>query len=90
MWAEWLESIRKDVECVFGDIKNRFRLLRNRVAYHDYNLIYNAMKVAAILHNRLLKYNGYDEFNWEGCDPDGSPALPAVGTRFCLSSRRSP
>ena len=23
MWAEWLESIRKDVECVFGILKQR-------------------------------------------------------------------
>jgi hypothetical protein len=31
MWAEWLESIRKDVECVFGILKQRFRWLRNKV-----------------------------------------------------------
>jgi hypothetical protein len=33
-------------------------------------LIYNAMRVAAILHNRLLIYDGYDKFDWETCDPD--------------------
>ena len=60
MWAEWLESIRKDVECVFGMLKNRFRWLRNKVPYHDIILIWNAMRVAAIFHNRLLAYDGYD------------------------------
>jgi hypothetical protein len=78
MWAEWLESIRKDVECVFGFIKNRFRLLRNRVVYHDYRIIHNAVKVAAILHNRLLEYNGYNEFDWEACDPDGDEPLEGI------------
>ena len=33
-------------------------------------LIYNAMRVAAILHNRLLVYDGYDKFDWEKCHPD--------------------
>ena len=70
MWAEWLESIRKDVECVFGILKQRFRWLRNKVAYHDIMLIYKAFQVAAILHNRLLLYDGYDKFDWENCDPD--------------------
>ena len=70
MWSEWLESIRKDVKCVFSNLKNRFRFLRNRVVYHDITTIYNAVHVAAILHNRLLSYDGFDNFDWEGCDPD--------------------
>ena len=85
MWAEWLESIRKDVECVFSNLKMRFRWLRNKVPYHDIWLIYNAVRVAAILHNRLLLHDGYDKFNWEGCNPEdeeplreGAPATVAV------------
>jgi hypothetical protein len=70
MWSEWLESIRKDVECVFAALKNRFRMLRNRIVYTDINVIYNAFRVAAIFHNRLLEYDGYDEFDWESCDPE--------------------
>ena len=46
-------------------------------------LIYNAMRVAAILHNRLLMiYDGYDKFDWETCDPDEdepeNPVAPAA------------
>ena len=41
-------------------------------------LIYNAMRVAAILHNRLLIYDGCDK---EKCDPDAdepeNPVAPA-------------
>lgn len=33
-------------------------------------LVYNMLRVAAILHNRLLAYDGYDEFDWENCNPD--------------------
>ena len=33
-------------------------------------LIYNAMRVAAILHNRLLIFDGYDKFDGESCDTD--------------------
>ena len=40
-------------------------------------LIYNAMRVAAILHIRLLIYDGYDKFDWETCDPDAeNPVAP--------------
>ena len=80
MWAEWLESIRKDVECVFGIVNQRFRWLRNKVPYHDIMLIYNAMRVAAILHNRLLIFDGYDQFDWEKCDPDSIEPEDPVGT----------
>jgi hypothetical protein len=70
MWSEWLESIRKDVECVFSNLKNRFRFLRNKVPYWDYTFISNAMRVAAILHNRLLDYDDYLDFDWNECDPN--------------------
>ncbi|CAN0479277.1 unnamed protein product, partial [Discosporangium mesarthrocarpum] len=26
-WSNWLESVRKDVECYFGRLKGRFRTL---------------------------------------------------------------
>jgi hypothetical protein len=32
-WSEFLESVRKDVECAFGILKTRFRMLRNGVDY---------------------------------------------------------
>ena len=27
-WSGWLESMRKDVECTFGILKDRFRILK--------------------------------------------------------------
>lgn len=31
MFSEWVESMRKDIECTFGIIKSRFRILKNAV-----------------------------------------------------------
>lgn len=41
MWGEWLESIRKDVECVFGALKGRFRILRNKVLILIFSYFFN-------------------------------------------------
>ena len=38
-WSECLESTRKDVECVFGILKARFRILANGIEYSDPTLI---------------------------------------------------
>ena len=58
VFSEWLESVRKDVECAFGILKIRFRFLRNPVVYQEADLISNAFKTACMLHNMLLEYDG--------------------------------
>ena len=70
VFSEWLESVRKDVECAFGILKIRFRLLRNPVVYQDAETISNALKTACMLHNMLLEYDGLNDINWENIDPD--------------------
>lgn len=54
-----LESVRKDVECVFGIIKQRHRLFRSRIQIWNTVDIENAFSAACILHNMCLE----DE-NW--------------------------
>ena len=34
-WSEWLESMRKDVECTFGIMKGRFRILKVGIRLHS-------------------------------------------------------
>ena len=68
LWAEWLESIRKDVERCFGTLKMRFRWLIGPIAYHELSTIANVVKVCAILHNRLLEYDGMLDFDWDNID----------------------
>ena len=77
-FSEWLESVRKDVECAFGILKIRFRFLRGFVIYHDPLIIEYAFKTAAMLHNMLLDWDGLDDFNWENTDPDGDIDEPEV------------
>ena len=71
VFSEWLESVRKDVECAFGILKIRFRFLRGFVVYHDAITIENAFKTAAMLHNMLLEWDQLDDFSWDNIDPEG-------------------
>lgn len=34
-WSEWMESMRKDVECTFGILKGRFRILKAGIRLHS-------------------------------------------------------
>ena len=69
-WAEWLELVRKDVERLFGALKMRFRWISKAIEYKDIETFGYAVKVAAILHNRLLAYDNFDKFDWETIDPN--------------------
>ncbi len=33
-WSQWLESLRKDVECTFGILKGRWRILKTGIRLH--------------------------------------------------------
>jgi len=63
-WSEWLESVRKDVECAIGAIKTRFRFLWFMIFYHDYETIEHAFKTSCIIHNMLLIHDGNDLSQW--------------------------
>ena len=70
LWAaEWLESIRKDVEQrLFGTLKFRFRWLMGPILFHDLETVNYAVRTCAILHNRLLVYDGMNDFDWDNID----------------------
>ena len=63
--GEWLESIRKDIECFFGMLKARFRFFLNTIQFHSFLDIEKAFKTSCILHNMLLTYDGRDLQEWE-------------------------
>ena len=64
-WSEWLESVRKDIECTFGILKARFRLFDQPLRFHKFEQIENAWKTCCILHNMLITYNCNDLEDWE-------------------------
>jgi len=72
-WSKTLESIRKDVECTFGIMKRRFRILRTPVEYRQPVRIEQLFKTCCHLHNRLLVHDGLDtigdlESDWLAAD----------------------
>lgn len=52
-----LTSVRKDVECTFGILKARFRILKNALRYADIDLIGDIIKTCAILLKMLLHFD---------------------------------
>ena len=68
-WSRWVGSVRKDVECTFGVLKQRFRILHTKIARRRANDVENLFKVCAILHNLILERDrvqptahGYEQY----------------------------
>jgi hypothetical protein len=88
-WSKRAESVRKDIECTFGILKGRFRILKLPVYYHSNskNAVHGKRKVdnvfftCCMLHNMLLQWDGL--MDWEA-DVDWSRAdgLWDEGTLF--------
>lgn len=63
-FSEWVESMRKDIECTFGIMKQRFHILKHGIRLHK---IANSDKVwstCCSLHNMLLFIDGLDK-GWD-------------------------
>jgi hypothetical protein len=60
-WSKWLESIRKDVECTFGILKGRWRILKAGVQIHGVNSVSYIWLTCCALHNWLLKIDRLNE-----------------------------
>ena len=63
VWGEWIESVRNDVERLFGALKNHFVWLKSNILYHKIPTITAAVRVYSILHNRLLEYDNMVDFD---------------------------
>lgn len=59
-FSEWVESMRKDVECFFGVLKGRFRILKTGVRFHGVSVCDQVFKTCVALHNYLLECDGGD------------------------------
>jgi hypothetical protein len=64
-WSEWMESVRKDVECFFGNLKTRFRILWNGINYHNQETVEQLFVTACMLHNIILGYDCDGSTEWE-------------------------
>ena len=60
-WTSFMESERKHVECAFGILKARFRILKLPIRMHKFEEIDDMFVVCCILHNMCLDVDGGDE-----------------------------
>ena len=95
LWSKWVESVRKDVECVFGILKGRFRCLKLPIYHHDNAVIDNMFFTCCILHNMLLTEDGYDRrwengVNWAGqVGNHEEDEMPAIFRKHYIRSRNA-
>lgn len=62
-WRKQMESVRKDIECMFGVLKGRFRILKTPCLFHSKEHIDNMFLTCVGLHNMLHAWDRRDE--WE-------------------------
>jgi Plant transposon protein len=69
-WSKWVESIRKDVECTFGIMKGRFRILKIGIRIHSIAAVDKLWCTCCALHNMFLEDDGLSETWKTGTDSD--------------------
>ena len=60
-FLKWIESLRKDVECTFGILKGRFRILKIGCNLHGIEVCDRMWLTCCALHNFLLVEDGLDK-----------------------------
>jgi len=57
-WSKWVESLRKDVECLFGIQNSAFKVLQSGVMVHGVSVTDKIWLTCSALHNFLNDENG--------------------------------
>ena len=79
LWSKWIESVRKDVECTFGILKGRFRILKVPMPFHTKERVDNVFFTCCVLHNMLLEKDGkVDQWVVTREDEDGELVVEAA------------
>jgi DDE superfamily endonuclease len=89
-WSKWLESMRKDVECTFGILKGRWRVLKSGIRTHGSVSADQTWFTCCALHNWLLEIDGLDG-EWEGAlgmvdEEDVARYIPAAMRRLTTAT----
>ena len=69
-WSKWCESMRKDVECTFGILKGRWRILKTGVRLEGLETVDNIWYTCCALHNMLLHIDGLNNRWTQGIASD--------------------
>ena len=57
-FSQWLESLRKGVECTFGILKGRWRILKTVIRCHNTEVSDNIWMTSCTLHNLVMDFDG--------------------------------
>jgi Plant transposon protein len=63
-FTEWIEAMRKDVECTFGILKGRLRVLKTGIRLHGIHVTDCIWMTCCALHNMFLEEAGLQDA-WE-------------------------
>lgn len=64
-WSRWVLSMQKDVECTFGILKGRWRILKCGIRVHGIDKVDLIWLTCFALHNWLLEVDGLNR-EWTG------------------------
>ena len=67
-FSQWLKSLRKDVECAFGILKGRWRVLKSGIRVHNTEAADNIWLTCCASHNLLINVDGLS-IGWENGVP---------------------
>ena len=65
-FAVRVASVRKDIECVFGALKGRWRVLKGNLLYKDRASVDRLFYTCCCLHNWLILADPDTRFGWSG------------------------
>lgn len=96
--SEWIESFRKDSECVFGTLKGRWRILKTGIRLEGEEAADNVWLTCCALHNLLLEVDGLDQgwdkgvrsTDWEGALGDNDPEEMRRHAPFAIRRLENP
>jgi len=81
--SDWIESFRKDVECAFGILKGRFRVLQTGIRVEGAVACDRIWLTCCALHNMLLEVDGLDAQWEEGVPSDRQGELGNNNAEEC-------
>lgn len=76
-FSAWLESLRKDVECTFGILKGRWRILKSGIRLHGTSNPDKVFRTCCALHNLLLDVDGLNK-EWNNGVPSDYATMTLV------------
>lgn len=81
--SEWIESFRKDIECFFGILKGRWRILKTGIRLEGTVAADRTWLTCCALHNLLLTIDGLHEEWREGVPSDWEGELGRNDAEEC-------